>query len=163
MSPEQRKDIVSLIPKKGKDPRFISNWRPITVINNDYNIVAKALASRLFGVLGQIIHPNQTGFISDRYIATNIRNIHDVIDFINESEEDGLIVLVDSASAFDYLDREFLYRARRSFNIGDRFISFTSTLYNKSEICILNNGWSTGWLGTYRGVRQGCPVSPCHL
>lgn len=160
LMPEQRRGIVTLIPKKGKDLKHISHWRPITVLNNDYKIIAKALASRLSKVLTQIIHPNQTGFISSRYIGTNIRNVQDVIDQILSSAEGGMVVSVDFSSAFDLLDRDFLYRAMQSFNFGNKFINYISTMYNESEICILNRGLSTGWFKTSRGVRQGCPVAP---
>ena len=32
--------------------------------------------------------------------------------------------------------------------------------YNKTESCILNNGWASNFFETQRGVRQGCPLSP---
>ena len=33
-----RRGIINLIPKKGKDPFLIKNWRPITLLNYDYKI-----------------------------------------------------------------------------------------------------------------------------
>lgn len=40
------------------------------------------------------------------------------------------------------------------------YFNYISTLYSHSEICVLNNGLSTGWFCTQRGVRQGCPIAP---
>ena len=44
----------SLLFKKG-DPENLENWRPISLLNTDYKILAKALALRLQIVLPNII------------------------------------------------------------------------------------------------------------
>lgn len=36
MSVGQRRGVISLIPKKGADRRFVRNWRPIILLNTDY-------------------------------------------------------------------------------------------------------------------------------
>ena len=64
-------------------PRDVHNWRPITILNVDLKIVAKAIAERLETVLPNLIHPDQTGFVKGRYIGENIRLISDVLDLTN--------------------------------------------------------------------------------
>ena len=44
LSIDQRRAVINLIPKKDKDPLYISNWRPISILNTDYKIIAKCLA-----------------------------------------------------------------------------------------------------------------------
>ena len=39
--------MITLIEKRGKDKRFIKNWRPISLLNVDIKIASKALAMRL--------------------------------------------------------------------------------------------------------------------
>ena len=46
MSYSQKISALSLIYKKG-DPEDLENWRPISLLNNDYKLAARALANRL--------------------------------------------------------------------------------------------------------------------
>ncbi len=65
--------ITALIPKPNKDKLLLDNWRPICLLNNDYKIIALLLATRLKLVLNSITEETQSGFMTKRYIANNIR------------------------------------------------------------------------------------------
>ena len=45
MSSTQRTGVITLLPKKDKDPHFIKNHRPISLLNTDYKIIAKVMAN----------------------------------------------------------------------------------------------------------------------
>ena len=47
LSVSQRRGIIKLIPKKSEELYYIRNWRPLTLLNCDYKIAAKAIANRL--------------------------------------------------------------------------------------------------------------------
>ena len=49
--------IISLIPKKNKNAEYLTNWRPVSLLNVDYKIATKTIALRLEKVLPSIIHP----------------------------------------------------------------------------------------------------------
>ena len=82
MSISQKRGIISLIPKKDKDKKYLKNWRQVSLLSNDYKIVTMALALRLEGVLPTIISTNQTGYIKGRYIGESIRILTDIIPFL---------------------------------------------------------------------------------
>ena len=46
LSITQRRGIIKLISKKDTELYFVKNWRPITLLNTDYKIAAKAIANR---------------------------------------------------------------------------------------------------------------------
>ena len=69
--------IIRLIFKKKGDVRNLKNWKPISLLNTDYKILAKVLANRLGKVLPSIIHPNQTCSVKSRLIFDNLNLIRE--------------------------------------------------------------------------------------
>ena len=63
--------IIRFIPK-GKKEDTISAWRPITLLNTSYKIIAKALAIRIKLVVQEIVRPEQIRFIASRFILDNL-------------------------------------------------------------------------------------------
>ncbi|CAJ0965749.1 unnamed protein product [Ranitomeya imitator] len=54
---------IIVLKKEGKDPLECGSYRPISLVNVDYKILAKILATRLNSIILDIIHPDQTGFM----------------------------------------------------------------------------------------------------
>ena len=80
LSTTQKRSILSLLFKKN-DKHLLKNWRPISLLNTDYKILAHVLANRLKTVINQLIHTDQNGYIKGRNIGFNIRLIQDVIEY----------------------------------------------------------------------------------
>jgi hypothetical protein len=159
LSIDQRRGIINLIPKKNKDPRYLKNWRPISLLNTDYKIITKVLASRLKDVLPTVINPDQVAYLKNRFIGQNIRTIFDLMDYTKLMDKEGIIVFLDFEKAFDTINWKAIFDALTAFNIGPNFIAWVHTIYNESEACVTNNGYSSIFFGLQRGVRQGCPLS----
>ena len=156
----QRRGIIKLIPKKDAEPYFVKNWRPITLLNSDYKIAAKAIANRLQNVLPKLIDSDQTGFLKGRFIGENIRLIDGLINHTAARNIPGLLMFLDFEKAFDTVEWSFIWKALSSFNFGTSLINWIKLCYRNIESCVLNNGWASNYFTPERGVRQGCPLSP---
>ena len=133
LSLDQRRGIINIIPKKGKDLRYLCHWRPVTILNTDYKILTKALANRLQKVLPKLINPDQVGYIKGRYIGQNIRLINDIQNSAAISQFPGYIALVDFEKAFDSVEWSFLIECLKSYNFGSNFIKwikYFTTIFN---------------------------------
>ena len=60
---------------KGKDltREDLGNWRPISLTNVDYKIVAKVIANRLKTVIDYLIKEDQAAYIKNRNTSMVIR------------------------------------------------------------------------------------------
>jgi hypothetical protein len=159
MSIEQKRATLTLVPKKDKDIRFLKNWRPISLLNADYKILAKVLAMRIQTVIPYLINHDQSGCIKHRSTFTNIRSIYDIINCINEKKTTGIITFIDYEKAFDTVNWKFLTACLKAFNFGEKYITAIKTLYNNIETSVSNNGHNSRFFKPTRGIRQGCPLS----
>ena len=159
LSISQQRGIIRLLPKKKKDPLYLKNWRPISLLNVDYKIATKALATRLKKVLPSIISNSQTGYLEGRFIGENIRHIADVLQFTLDQNLSGIAVFLDFEKAFDSLEWDFLRKALQAFNLGENFRTWTKVMYKNISSCVINNGFSSPFFTLQRGVRQGCLLS----
>ena len=63
MSFSKKLAIMSLIHKKG-DKQDLKNYRPISLTNSDYKIIAFIFAKRLQTVIGKLISKDQSAYIN---------------------------------------------------------------------------------------------------
>ena len=121
LSISQRRGLITLIPKKNKPQQFLKNWRPISQLNCDYKIAAKAVATRMKRVLPDIINNDQTGFLKGRSIGGNVRLLNSVISYAEQQNIPGMLLFIDFEKAFDTLEWKFLEKTLRLYNFGDSF------------------------------------------
>ena len=154
-----RMGVLALLPKKNRDRQLIRNWRPITLLNINYKILAKAYANRLKLIINDVIHPDQKGFVKGRQISENIRQMFDIMEFTWMQQIPGIIILVDFEKAFDRVDYRALKNTLKYFNFGPKFIKIVELLFYNFEMVTTNNGYlSPSWTPT-RGLFQGNSIS----
>ena len=153
MSNTQKKAVITLIEKKGKDRCFIENWRPISLLNVDTKIMSKVIAARVKEVLPNVILSNQTGFVKDRDIGETVRSIFDIMDLTDAENIPGPLTLIDFQKAFDTLEWNFLLKCLEAFNFGHDFIHWVRLFYKNIQSCVINNGTVSDHFTLKRGVR----------
>ena len=150
--------IITLVPKKG-DLSVLQNWRPISLLNVDFKIISKALATKLSTVMGHIISPDQTCCIPGRDISDNVMAMRDLVSFITEKDLNGFLIKIDQQKAFDRVDHEYLFKVLEKFKFPEYFINWIKIFYDKPISCVKVNGFMSDYFDVKRGIRQGCPLS----
>lgn len=89
--PSWRHASISLLLKKDKNPLDCSSYRPISVLNVDYKIMAKVLARRLESILPKVINPDQAGFVKSRYGSDNVRHTPNAIHYFHMQKKTSMI------------------------------------------------------------------------
>ena len=117
MSFSQRLAVMTLIHKKG-DTKLLKNYRPISLTNTDYKIIAFVFARRLQKIIDKLISKNQSAYIKGRFIGENARLILDIFDYCEENNYDGILLFLDFEKAFDSVEWNFLVKSLIKFNFG---------------------------------------------
>ena len=159
LSRSMRAGILSLIYKKKGDKRVLKNYRPISLLQVDYKILARIMANRFKKVLPKIISENQTCCIIGRDISNNIANVRDVITLVESDELEGYVIKIDQEKAFDRVSHQYIFNVLKKFGFGDVFIKWIMIFYNKINSTVKCNGFLTKYFSIENGIRQGCPIS----
>jgi len=138
----------------------LANYRPITLLNLDYKLIAKVYAERLKKVIATVVGKNQRGFIPGRDIRANIIEARLAMDIAKKMKLDGALLLFDFEKAFDRLDRDFLFQTLATMRCGKDFLLAMECLHTDTHATVLVNGYPTNWFSVESGVRQGCPIAP---
>lgn len=146
--------------KKRGDKAVLNNFRPITMLNSDFKILAKILANRLKDILPKLIETNQAYAVKGRDITDTINNVRDMISYTEAEKKSGYVISLDLEKAFDRVEHEFLFDILKKIGFGENFIKWIKVLYKGAMSKIKCNGFLTNAFKITRSIRQGCPLSP---
>ena len=159
LSYSQYQAVIKLIEKKGRDKRFIKNWRPIYLLNVDTKLISKVLSERLKNVMPDLVSENQTAFLNHRFISEGGRLIDDLLELTDIYNKKGFLVTIDIEKAFDAVNHIFIIKVLESFGFGYSFIQWIKALLKGQESCIINGGKTSQYFKLERGTRKGDPIS----
>ena len=151
---------ITCIPKAGKERNVLKNWRPLTLLNSTYKYFSSIIANRIKPLLSQIINPDQTGFISGRFLGENTRLLADTLEYCESNSIDGLLIVVDYAKAFDTIEWNFIENCLNLFGFSEFIVDSVKLLQKNSFSRIEQNGHFSENISLSRGCRQGDPISP---
>ncbi|GKB85330.1 RNA-directed DNA polymerase, eukaryota [Tanacetum coccineum] len=151
--------FIALIPKV-HDANLVKDFRPISLIGSIYKIIAKILANRLVGVLGDIVNEVQSAFISDRQILDGPFILNEVIQWCKSKKKQSLIFKVDFEKAYDSVRWDFLDDVLKKFGFGNKWCDWIQKCLRSSRGSIIINGSPTEEFQFFKGLKQGDPLSP---
>ena len=153
--------LISVLYKK-KDREDPRNYRPITLLNNDYKILMRILAQRMNTAVLQFVSSCQSGFVPGAFIAENLQLLKLIQAYIDEEDEEAIFVFLDMEKAFDRCSWEFMIEALTAIGFDEDFVAYIKLCYSH-ETPPTRKFNINGHLGPSfplaSGVAQGCPIS----
>ena len=150
---------VVLIYKKG-DTSLCENYRPISLLNTCYKLIAAALQRRIEAGIDHLLQRTQYGFRKSRSTREALYNIRRVITAGESTKTKTFLLLLDWAKAFDKIDHEGLISALERHSIAPKLINLIKDIYRKATFFVEIDGHVSRTYKQETGIRQGCPLSP---
>lgn len=155
------KGLIVSLHKGGDDMASPQQYRPITLLNADYRLLAKVLTNRLLPVAGQLISAEQSAFLPGRHIGEGIMLLQLLPHALAAARHAGAaVVFLDFAKAYDTVSRPFLLALLAAFGLGQGFGRWVTLLLANTKANAIMSGFTSRNVRFAAGVRQGCPLSP---
>ncbi|GBG61855.1 hypothetical protein CBR_g23808 [Chara braunii] len=151
--------VISLMFKKG-DKANVRNYKPISVLNVDYKILAKTLAIRLGKILPRLVECDQGAFVQGRSIFYNILTAIEALEVVNAENNNVAILLLDLEKAYDRVGWPFVLTMLKKIDFGQGSCRWIIAMYTLATSSVIVNGHLSRPFNLTRSLRQGCPLAP---
>lgn len=139
---------------------LVGDTRPITVNNADNRILAAVVKMSLMPAFIQLIEGAQKGFLPGRKMTDHVEEINECFYSALSKKQQMFILFLDTRKAFDSIHHVFLFAFLRHVGLPEDWVLLIVELFREVKASPVLANSRELWIWVFRGVKQGCPLSP---
>ncbi|WKA03180.1 hypothetical protein VitviT2T_021306 [Vitis vinifera] len=110
--------------------------------------------------MGKLVSNSQNAFVEGRQILDAVLVANEAIDLRKRSVGTDLVCKLDIEKAYDHVNWRFLMSVLEKISFGPKWRKWIFYCISTVRMAVLVNGTPTDFFSTFRGLRQGDPLSP---
>ncbi|RVW30191.1 putative ribonuclease H protein [Vitis vinifera] len=110
--------------------------------------------------MGKLVSNSQNAFVEGRQILDVVLVANEAIDSRKRSVGIALVCKLDIEKAYDHVNWRFLLSVLEKMGFGPKWRNWIFFCISTVRMAVLVNGTPTDFFSTFRGLRQGDPLSP---
>jgi hypothetical protein len=140
-------------------PSQPSDYRPITLLNTDYKILARIVANRIRTTLEDLLHPNKFCGRPGNTIFEALSSVREAVAVAEVKRKPLCILTLEFRDAFDRMSHKYLFAILHSYGFSNSFVDRIRHMYTDALSMVQVNGHLSAQFYIQCSVRQGCPLS----
>ncbi|GKD68062.1 RNA-directed DNA polymerase, eukaryota, partial [Tanacetum coccineum] len=145
--------FIALIPKV-TDTKFVTDFRPISLIGCVYKVVTKILANRLATVISDLVSNTQSAFVANQQILDGPFILNELLAWCKQKKKQDMIFKVDFAKAYDSVQWDYLSDVLHAFGFGPNWCKWIRGTFSSAMASVLVNGSPSSEFPFFCGLKQ---------
>ena len=157
----KRVDIVSLL-KPGSKPEAVDGYRGISLISVTEKVLLQVMTERLYTAVerAKLLSCEQAGFRRREEAIAQVITVADIVRRRRLAGRSTIGIFIDFKKAYDRVPHGALMHVLAKNGVRGKFLQMVNHIYGNSNMAVRIDGATSRVFQMYRGVRQGCPLSP---
>jgi hypothetical protein len=122
-SDQQKHGVILCLPKTTR-PTIPEDFRPITLMNADYELMTRIIANRLRPLLADLLQPSQHCGVPGNTVFEAVAAVREAIAHAEVTRTPLCILSLDFQESFDNISHTYLFTVLKSYGFSEP--SYTS-------------------------------------
>jgi hypothetical protein len=143
ISDAQKRGLLVCKPKTS-NPTRTDEYHPLTLLNADFKLLTRILATRIRPWLNDIMHPSQHCGIGETTVYDELETIRHTIASAEYSRQPLCLLSLDFKDAFDNISHTYLFSILQAYGFSTLLQSRIRDLYTGATSQVKVNGYISG-------------------
>ena len=154
----QKHGVIVCVPKK-RQPERPGEYRALTLLNAEFKLLSRKLASTLKKCTKVLLHSSQHCGIFDNNIYGALAAIRETTAHVEMKNSPTCLLTFDFAETFDKIAYMYLFKVLEHCGFIPNFLTRLKKMYTNATPSVQVNGHISLPIHIHSGIRQGCSLS----